>query len=115
MCGSETLAMLVSSTSMNVASVTVNAMSQGLCRGRHSSLRADLGSAVACSPDLDLGLDRHAGTQREPVGRWSRTMLDRHALDDLDVVARGVLRRQEAEARARAGRAVDVALKRCPG
>ena len=30
MCGSATLAMEVSSTSMNVASVTVRAMSQGL-------------------------------------------------------------------------------------
>lgn len=33
MCGSATLAIEVSSTSMNVASVTVNAMSQGLCLG----------------------------------------------------------------------------------
>ena len=30
MCGSDTLAMLVSSTSMNVARVTVSAMTQGL-------------------------------------------------------------------------------------
>lgn len=34
--GSNTLAMLVSSTSMNVAIVTVSAMSQGLCFGFHS-------------------------------------------------------------------------------
>ena len=33
MCGSETLAMLVSSTSMNVASVTVSAMIHGLTAG----------------------------------------------------------------------------------
>src|SRR5215472_3119645 len=33
MCGSETLAMLVSSSSMKVASVTVTAMSQGLTAG----------------------------------------------------------------------------------
>src|ERR1700733_10260481 len=33
MCGSETLAMLVSSTSMNVASITVAAISQGLTLG----------------------------------------------------------------------------------
>src|SRR5579863_10364652 len=34
MCGSATLAMLVSSTSMNVARVTVMAMAHGLYRGR---------------------------------------------------------------------------------
>ena len=32
MCGSDTLAMLVSSTSMNVAIVTTSAMTQGFCR-----------------------------------------------------------------------------------
>src|ERR1700675_4829205 len=37
MCGSATLAMLVSSTSMNVASVTVRAMIHGLTAGRHSA------------------------------------------------------------------------------
>jgi hypothetical protein len=31
MCGSETFAMLVSSTSMNVAIVTTSAMAHGLC------------------------------------------------------------------------------------
>ena len=34
MCGRDTLAMLVSSTSMNVASVTAIAMIQGLTAGR---------------------------------------------------------------------------------
>ena len=37
MCGSATLAMLVSSTSMKVASVTVSAMIHGLTAGRHSA------------------------------------------------------------------------------
>jgi len=37
MCGSATLAMLVSSTSINVASVTASAMIHGLTAGRHSS------------------------------------------------------------------------------
>ena len=37
MWGSATLAMLVSSTSMNVARVTAMAMIQGLTAGRHSS------------------------------------------------------------------------------
>src|SRR6185312_3589855 len=36
MCGRATLAMLVSSTSMNVAMVTVSAIAQGLWRGRQS-------------------------------------------------------------------------------
>ena len=37
MCGNATLAMLVSSTSMNVANVTASAMIHGLTAGRHSS------------------------------------------------------------------------------
>jgi hypothetical protein len=42
MCGSATLAMEVSSTSMNAASATVMAISQGLTRGFHGAC------AVAC-------------------------------------------------------------------
>ena len=42
MCGSETLAMLVSSTSMNVASITVAAISHGLTAGVQGTVaRAD--------------------------------------------------------------------------
>jgi hypothetical protein len=37
MCGSATLAMEVSSTSMNVARVTVTAMIQGFTAGRQAS------------------------------------------------------------------------------
>ena len=37
MCGSATLAIEVSSTSMNVASVTVSATTHWLCEGRHSA------------------------------------------------------------------------------
>ena len=47
MCGRETLAMLVSSTSMNVASVTVIAMAHGLNRGRHSGAAE---TASICNP-----------------------------------------------------------------
>src|SRR5579872_2311617 len=43
MCGSETLAMELSSTSMNVASVTVMATIHGLTRGRHRT-----GGAMGC-------------------------------------------------------------------
>src|SRR5215469_7672892 len=46
MCGSATLAMLVSSTSMNVAIVTVRAIAQGLCRGRHSACVATAANSL---------------------------------------------------------------------
>src|SRR5579883_564752 len=39
MCGSATAAMEVSSTSMNVGSMTEMAMSQGLTEGRHSAIQ----------------------------------------------------------------------------
>src|SRR5579875_2310570 len=42
MCGSETFAIELSSTSMNVASVTVSATIHGLMRGRHAT-----GGAIA--------------------------------------------------------------------
>src|ERR1700749_4909127 len=45
MCGSATFAMLVSSTSMNAASDTTNAISQGLALGVHS----DSGLATAAA------------------------------------------------------------------
>src|SRR5215467_13227886 len=45
-CGNATLAMLVSSTSMNVASVTANAMTHGLTAGRQSSAES-MGIAAA--------------------------------------------------------------------
>jgi hypothetical protein len=44
MCGRDTLAMLVSSTSMKVARVTANAMTQGLIAGRG---RAELSAVRA--------------------------------------------------------------------
>ncbi len=43
MCGSETFAMELSSTSMNVASVTVMATTHGLARGRHA-----IGGVMGC-------------------------------------------------------------------
>jgi hypothetical protein len=50
MCGSDTLAIDVSSTSMNVASVTVSAITHGLCFGFHICW------AAAWPPDFDAGL-----------------------------------------------------------
>ncbi len=42
MCGSDTLTMVVSSTSMNAPSVTATAISQGFARGFHCSRGASL-------------------------------------------------------------------------
>ena len=46
MCGMATLAMEVSSASMNVAMVTVMAMTQGLARGRHVSWNVGVAAAA---------------------------------------------------------------------
>src|SRR5580700_3012507 len=60
MYGRATLAMLVSSTSMNAAIATTTPMSQGLNFGRHGSSGAESTSALL---DIDLGLYGHAGPQ----------------------------------------------------
>ena len=52
MCGSATLAMLVSSTSMKVASVTVMAMAHGLKRGRHSAFTAGTMESIARAHEM---------------------------------------------------------------
>ena len=49
MWGKATLAMLVSSTSMNVANVTVSAMIHGLTAGRHASASFRVRLAVPIS------------------------------------------------------------------
>src|SRR4051812_32259946 len=73
MCGSATLAMLVSRTSMNVASVTVRATIHGV-----AEREASAGAATLF--DLDRRFDRHARSeQARPVGVVERD-LDRHAL-----------------------------------
>jgi hypothetical protein len=46
-CGNATLAMEVSSTSMNAANATVAAMAHGLARGRHLSIATNFGAATA--------------------------------------------------------------------
>jgi hypothetical protein len=46
MCGSETFAMLVSRTSMNVASVTVNAIAHGLRGSRATGGASGRGAAL---------------------------------------------------------------------
>lgn len=54
MCGMATLAMEVSRASMNVASVTVTAITQGLARGRHVSWKE--GVAVAANQVTSLNV-----------------------------------------------------------
>src|ERR1700677_3481207 len=96
MYGRATLAMLVSSTSMNAAMATTTAMSQGLYFGRQGSSGTESTSAL---PDIDFGFHRHAGSQ--PMV----TVLvgididpDRDALHYLPEIPRGILARQQAEA-----------------
>ena len=119
MCGRATLATLVSSTSMNVASMTVSAISHGTVAGLPVA-----GGAVGAGLPAAIHRTCTCGTTDIPgasgwarVGRLVEDDLDRHALDDLDVVAGGVFRRQQAEAGAGAGLdAVDVAAERpCRG
>src|SRR5689334_16260291 len=60
MCGSDTFATLVSSTSMNVAIVTTMATVHGLCRGRHGGC-ASAARASAIARD-SYGLPAGGGT-----------------------------------------------------
>src|SRR6266852_9864979 len=99
MCGRDTLAMLVSSTSMNVARVTASAMIQGLTAGRGG--RSHPRSVPRCSSHPDLGLDRHTRPENMLFG-LSRVKgdLDRDPLHYFDVVTRGIFRRKQAKQRA---------------
>src|SRR5438046_10648374 len=53
MCGKATFAMLVSSTSINVAMVTVRAMAHGLCLGCHTASGAIVRGGL-CAAVLNL-------------------------------------------------------------
>src|SRR5439155_14094788 len=100
MCGSATLAMLVSSTSMNAAIATTMAISQGLNRGFQgaSTMGAVSATSAIDSLDVDLGFDRHSRTQSVIVV-LAGVQIDAHrnALNHLHIIPRGVLRRQQAE------------------
>src|ERR1700682_1130671 len=135
MWGKETLAMLVSSTSMKVASVTVSAIIHGFTAG---GVYAALVGSVAAAASLisptpsfhpqtvfhtdpisprplfhpDLGLHRHTQTQRV-ILILTRLKYDfrGYALHNFYVIARGIFGRQKAEARARCARnALDMAF-----
>src|SRR5262245_1523950 len=110
MCGSDTFTTVVSSTSMKVANITEMAMIHGLI-GFCSVMEA------RNSPWLLFRVhgrdDRHPGPQQSfGILRGVEHDLHGDALDDFDEVAGGILRRQQAEARAgRAGDAVHFALE----
>src|SRR5262245_24909932 len=103
MFGSATLATEVSNTSMKVASMTETAISQGLNPGFHASAACTvLDSALIvvsrCSLHRDFRIDRHAradGVLR--IRLFIKDDLHRHALDNFDIVAGRVFRRQNAE------------------
>src|SRR5258708_12756144 len=93
MCCSATLAIEMSSTSMKAASPTVGAISQ----------RLPPPAASAISAHLHARHHRHAGAERTAgIQRIVEHDLDRNALHHLDVISRGILRRQQAEGRAAA-------------
>ena len=54
MCGSATLAMEVSNTSMKVANVTVRAISHGLWRGRQVAMSKDESAVIAAVATFHL-------------------------------------------------------------
>ncbi len=94
MCGNATLAMLVSSTSMNAARETTMAISHGLWLGRQIS-GAGAPERASVRLDIDFRIHRHARPQPMVVV-LSGFDIDphRHPLHDLDEIARGILRRQ---------------------
>src|ERR1700722_19082962 len=110
MCGSETLAMEESSTSINVAMVTVSATAQGLCEGFQSRC---VPAGVMLTPDAYVRLHGHSRTQAiQTVLIGFETHANRDALHHLDVVPGGVFRRQDAGNGARAAADVlDVAFE----
>src|SRR6185312_5986992 len=114
MCGSATLAMLVSSTSMKVAMVTVSATAHGLCLGLHSLCAMGAANSRICGLSVTAGISlsserlahlyfrfrRHAWTEKM-ILVLVRIENDAHrnALHNLHVVSRCILWGKEAEAR----------------
>src|SRR5271167_3207102 len=119
MWGSATLAMEVSSTSMNVASVTVTAITQGLIEPSGILSFALILSSIAFGVALLLVRNYrrvyvHPRTKHRDVWR-NRIENDfyRDALHHFHVIARGVFRRQKAQDRSGGtGNGIEVARKR---
>src|SRR6266545_1216785 len=90
MCGSATFAIAVSSTSMNVARVTVNATAHGLWRGLQ--LACSSGPAIEASlSDVDRDIHGLSCPERHPGGHAIERDAHRDALSDLHEVAGGVV------------------------
>ena len=96
MYGKATLAMLVSSTSMNAAIATTTPMSQGLNFGRHGSAdtsRSGAGSTSALL-DIDFRLDCHARPQPVVIVLVGIDVdPDGETLHHLHEISRGIFRR----------------------
>src|SRR5436190_17572479 len=74
---------------------------------------ADERAKAAPVPGVDLDSHAHAGSQARSVARLFDRELHRHALDNLDPVARCVLRRQHRKFSA--GRRTDAGDRGLPG
>ena len=96
MCGKATLAMLVSSTSMNAAMATTIATSHGLNFG----VQVSVGAATVHLFDIHFRIHRQAGPQTM-IAILARIEIDanRHPLHHLHIIPSCVLRRQQAETR----------------
>src|ERR1700722_18191115 len=106
-----------SSTSMNVAMVTVSATAQGLCEGFQSSCDP---AGVMLVPDLppyaDVRLHGHSRAQAVQTALIGfETQAHGYTLHHLHVVAGGIFRRQDAGHRSGAAAdGLDVAFKILP-
>src|ERR1043166_6383614 len=108
MCGSATLAMEVSITSMNVAIVTVSATAHGLCPGCQPSA-----SMFGTLLHPDLRLDGHSRAEAiEAALILVEADADGQTLDHFHEIAGGVFRRQQTGDRAcRGGQILHVAVE----
>src|SRR3954452_2085392 len=100
-CGSATLAMVVSSTCSSTAiitpTVTISRSPVGSgCAARWAGVSAIAGLLLAVVVEIDGRGDRQARDHR-PRGVAVERDSNRHALRHLDPVAVGVLRRQQRE------------------
>ena len=113
MCGSDTLTTVVSSTTMKVPSITDDRRRATGGRGRcRSPLAVPSCDVVSVHQRVNTVAVTDMPGRSRCSGSWPGVEHDLHrdALHDLHVVAGGVLRRQQAEARAgRGGDAVDLA------
>src|SRR5580700_4067927 len=87
--GRETLATLVSSTSMKVASITVAAINHGFM----SAFGLAKEGVIAPLPQEDGDVDVHAGPKHVACGKWIERDLHGNPLYHLDIVAGSVFGR----------------------